>query len=251
MGTDIHLYTERRVDGVWVTCDKWTNDPNYPEEGLRVAYDDMPFHDRNYDLFAMLADVRNGRDFAGCVTGAGFVPIHPPRGVPEDARPEYLALGKDHTPSWATLAELLAYDWTQKSTKSGIVDLRGLARWKINGRPEGWSGGISGPGIRVFDAQEALLRVEAVLKRQQKQDWYQLYHLPGTDFSIDEGAYKPAQKALVEAIATELGCPRPHFQVNWEVQYSKAAGNFWTYEIPRLLRLGKPEDVRICYFFDN
>jgi len=42
------------------------------------------YGDRNYNAFAILADVRNGYGFAGCDTGDGFVPISTPKGFPDD-----------------------------------------------------------------------------------------------------------------------------------------------------------------------
>ena len=50
-----------------------------------VGYNYEPYGDRNYNLFAILANVRNGTAFAGCKTGEGFNPISNPKGVPSDA----------------------------------------------------------------------------------------------------------------------------------------------------------------------
>src|SRR5215475_2639659 len=59
MGCDIHFYVERKDDDKWVTADKWMPDP-YADEGeeprLIVDHDDCFYGERNYDLFAMLAD---------------------------------------------------------------------------------------------------------------------------------------------------------------------------------------------------
>jgi hypothetical protein len=103
MGCDIHLYVERRENGAWITCDQWSKDEgdDYPH----VDYQKSFYRGRNYDLFAIFADVRNGRGFAGCETGDGFVPICAPRGVPDDCCPEYRAAvegyGEDgHSHSW-------------------------------------------------------------------------------------------------------------------------------------------------------
>ena len=69
MGCDIHLYVERKVPGIgWVSLE----DPNEHYNGLT---------NRNYSIFAILANVRNGRGFAGIVTGTGFNPISEPRGL--------------------------------------------------------------------------------------------------------------------------------------------------------------------------
>ena len=67
MGTDIHSIAQVKRDGQWVTV------------AIGIAGDQ-----RNYNTFAMLANVRNGRGFAGCWTSTGFPVIHEPRGLPED-----------------------------------------------------------------------------------------------------------------------------------------------------------------------
>jgi len=40
--------------------------------------------DRNYDTFAVYANVRNGHGFAGVKTGEAWEPISEPRGFPDD-----------------------------------------------------------------------------------------------------------------------------------------------------------------------
>ena len=67
MGTDIHSIVQVRKKDKWVTV------------GVGVAGDS-----RSYNTFAMLANVRNGRGFAGVKTSDGFPVIHEQRGLPED-----------------------------------------------------------------------------------------------------------------------------------------------------------------------
>lgn len=71
-----------------------------------------PYQDRNYVLFAILADMRNEWDIE---------PISQPRGFPDDMsgymRREAQEL--EHTPSWLSLAELVAHDWDGLSVKVG------------------------------------------------------------------------------------------------------------------------------------
>lgn len=91
MGCDIHWSVERRRDdGLWERC-----------EG--AGYDE-----RNYDLFAALANVRNCYE--------RVTPIAEPRGMPHDVSPEVKAESDawdpdGHSHSWHTLETLLAYDW--------------------------------------------------------------------------------------------------------------------------------------------
>src|ERR1044072_1167734 len=118
MGTDIHLFVEKRVNGKWLSCDKWTVDRDGYYDGYykHVDYKDSYYDDRNYDVFAMLANVRNGSGFAGCDTGDGFNVIAMPRGYPDDLSEEvkeYTDQYTEHTPTWLSLKEILEFDWNQ------------------------------------------------------------------------------------------------------------------------------------------
>ena len=120
MGCDIHFYVEtQNENGEWVSADRWTKD----DDGeTYVAFQDAFYPGRNYNLFSILADVRNGIGFAGVKTGDGFEPISMPRGVPADACQEYKNQvsnwdGDGHSHSWYTLNELIDYDWDAKKTK--------------------------------------------------------------------------------------------------------------------------------------
>lgn len=142
MGCDIHLYVEKRnADGKWEPLpgeDPWIakiqkiiadqkergeSDPyweNWLAEKLEhpQVLSDWLYDGRSYNLFAILADVRNGYGFAGIPTGDGFVPIADPRGLPEDVTDEVRAEYKEwdvdaHSASYHTLRQLEEYDWTQ------------------------------------------------------------------------------------------------------------------------------------------
>ena len=90
MGCDIHLYVERKVEGAWKSVHDFAPD-KYGEGVADVSYEDRWYSDRNYDLFAILADVRNGHGFAGVATGEGFTPIADPKGIPADCDPQIKA----------------------------------------------------------------------------------------------------------------------------------------------------------------
>lgn len=246
MGTDIHMYVERRAstDAPWETADRWSE----TEYGTQCKH---IFGDRSYDTFAILADVRNGSGFAGVRTGDGFVPISEPRGLPSDMSPElaaHLAEGIEHTPSWLTLADIQQYDWTQTTRKSGIVDLSELARWKQRGRPEMWSGGIGGPGIGIVDATDAVPVIEDALSacsviahgQSRAASWWDLYHSE-ENVVID----------VTALLQRRFGFQRPHFLVTWKVSYADAASEFLWKVVPRLWRLGEPENVRLVFYFDS
>ena len=84
MGCDIHLFCEIKVDeGKWKGLVEATQE--YQDEDWLSFRNIGPNYDgRNYNLFSILANVRNGYGFAGCDTGDGFVPIDKPRGLPDD-----------------------------------------------------------------------------------------------------------------------------------------------------------------------
>ncbi len=86
--TDIIARAERREDGKWTTI-----------LGIYL------FEHRDYGLFSFLAGVSND---------SGITPISKPRGLPDDiAQDEDPWLG-EHSHSWLSIDELLAFDYDQK-----------------------------------------------------------------------------------------------------------------------------------------
>ena len=231
MGTDIHFYVEKRLNNrsLWQTADEWLDEAPY---GPHVPYAKAYYSDRNYDLFAILANVRNGQGFAGVRTGAGFQPIAEPRGWPSDCCPELSSLDIGHTPSWLTLAEILDFDWTQTTTKTGWLSLQKWASWRMRPgeAPNDYWGGVRGPRIQHWTNEQVETR------------WLELNGKPGEYYKLE------LDPALQEAFA-------PGFEiwteVEWQVTYSQAAKSFWYDTVPRLLRLGSPSNVRCVFFFDS
>lgn len=231
MGCDIHLYVEVKKDGKWVSADTWETDDGWTDVTKHF------YSGRNYDLFAMLANVRNGRGFAGCDTGDGFNPISEPKGLPEDVSPEVKKLSEQwdadgHSHSHLTVQELLDYDWTQTTTKRGIVDAPTFFEWSRWQRSEGlgpdnYCGGVSGGSIREITEEEMKALIDKAL----------------VNF-LDESVF--FKKKVIE---TSL--PHEYCSVSWKTPYYRAAGEFLSETFFRLIRLGKPEDVRIVFFFDN
>lgn len=82
MGTDINCYGERRTkDGTWEALGPFTEkvyhyDEEEPVTAFYQEYNTGPYSERNYRLFAYLADVRN---WYGDIT-----PWDNPRGIPDD-----------------------------------------------------------------------------------------------------------------------------------------------------------------------
>lgn len=115
MGCDIHEYYEIRRNGVWEPADLH---PVPDTSGMSLEEEDRIFEahwghpldlDRDYDLFALLAGVRNSIEIE---------PITTPRGLPDDLSAALQAIWTEvevwcHHPSWLTLDELLRFDWDQ------------------------------------------------------------------------------------------------------------------------------------------
>lgn len=212
MGCDIHIIAERRDStGAW----KLIGEARRDEEGWM----DMPepYNGRNYDLFAILANVRNGIGFAGCDTGDGFKPIAMPRGIADDASPEFKEWaerwGRDgHSHSWLTVRELMECDWTQTTKHRGWANAATIEKWDGKSEPSDYCGGVSGRDIEHVTVQEIRRRLPEMTP-EQKRNYY----------------------AVVE----------------WGQTYGESVGEFLTDTLPKLVEFGDPDNVRICFFFDN
>ncbi|MFB9990617.1 hypothetical protein ACFFLM_01260 [Deinococcus oregonensis] len=128
MGTDIYERWEIRQEGRWQEVElvppfDWETATD-EEEAVLFAH--PAFLDRDYRLFAVLADVRNT---------FGVRPIAPPRGLPQDASAtNRLHFAELHSYefyglSFVTLSELLAYDWQQIITDSRRIWLPPESLW--------------------------------------------------------------------------------------------------------------------------
>lgn len=242
MGCDIHMRTEIRKKNKWVALGKIFKSPYYDPkkktEKDKSGYiwndpkTDEIWEGRNYNLFAMLANVRNGRGFAGCKTGEGFNPISMPKGIPEDASAEYKKMAKEwdgdgHSHSYLTLKELLEYDWEQVSTLYGVVSPMEYAYFKKHGHPNSWCGAVGGGSVKMITNEQMDLIVKSGMAR------------------AIEKAFK-----LNHSIAWGLA-GQFYTEVSWNRTYKQCAGYFYTKTIPQMKKLGKPEDVRLVFFFDN
>lgn len=266
MGCDIHFYVERKVDGKWVSADKWTPNKYAGDEGepsMCVEYEDRFYRDRNYDLFSMLANVRNGFGFAGCDTGDGFKPIAMPRNLPFDVSPEVKdesdRYGCDgHSHSWLTLAELKSYDWKgQVSKHRGWVDAWNFVLWRKGGKPQSWSDGISGQMVEHISNQKMAWLVdpandEIIFEGDEPQ--------PGS--FQDRGYTTSLQRKMKQAgsfPAGSLGAEITdrgtsyYVLVEWDESYYESVKDFVDKLLPKLeaLSYGKLENVRIVFWFDN
>ena len=174
MGTDIHMVAQVLTSRKYSEGEYWdtigpvfADDfyyPSWPPSAFPRATTVHPYRGRNYELFSVLADVRNGSGFGGVDTGDRITPISKPRGLPEGVdvddegmidgihwhsrgiRPAWLG---DHSHSWLMLRELVEYDWDAPIVKRGVVSESELLHAIETGAPSSWSSGISGGGITV------------------------------------------------------------------------------------------------------
>jgi hypothetical protein len=221
MGCDIHYFVEvQQEDNSWKTLEvpDWRNYKTHQE--WEEACPKWHYHHRNYSVFAVLADVRNGRGFAGCDLGDPVTPIFPPRGLPADVSAETKAASDDwgrdgHSHSHLTVRELLDYDWGAPQTVREVIPLAAYAKYFETGEvgfPEACSF-IRGRNIKTV--AENIAR-EILLGKRTKED------------NIEY-----------------------HVKVQYQVPIRETCRYFHDTVIPALVGLGDPDRVRIVFFFDN
>lgn len=153
MGTDIHETFYAKIEGEW--------------KEIESTYGG----NRHYNLFAHLADVRNGYGFAGTITGTPVTPIADPRGLPvwltmekrpddgdEDALDEWYSdhwFG-DHSFTWLTADEILAREFYQGGYDVGVITIDQYKTWDRNA-PDDYSGDIWGRDIHVAEREEDIV----------------------------------------------------------------------------------------------
>lgn len=224
MGCDIHIIAEVKVDGKWQpNQDKIFPNPSYePEakhEWQKDEFKTEPDDNRSYDWFSVLADVRNGRGFAGISTGEGFKVIAEPRGVPDDASEQWKETverwGSDmHSQSWLNISDFDKFDWNQVSMKRGVITLDEYKKLRgTNQSPDYWCGSVGGGNTRTLTEEEA-------------------------DKFLDSGS-EPNGESLYVAY-------------QWSVLYS----DWFKWKIQRVIEplrelTKKYGDARLCFGFDN
>lgn len=119
MGCDIHCYLERfdKSENRWISCSFFDE-----EQRLFPVYSN-----RDYALFSILANVRNGNRF---VNGklVKFIPIDYPRGLPNDVSElvlaEYEKYKEDyHSESYLLVSELYEAKKLSKTNKEVLKPL--------------------------------------------------------------------------------------------------------------------------------
>lgn len=158
MGCDIHLHTERKIKGSWVNL--------HSDLGV----------DRNYTLFAILADVRNYGE---------NVPINSPKGVPTDASKEYLQSVEDmdtdgHSHSYLTLQEILDYLPEAQVKYTGMISQEQSDQLDTGVLPTSWCRSTNATGFLYrewYDSESSLVDLVDNMKLLQCD-------VPDTDIRI-------------------------------------------------------------------
>ena len=253
MGCDIHLRVEKRGPEGWRPVEKMVP-ARYPDfEGEMEP--ERWFHQRNYDAFAILANVRNGRGFGGELTGEGFDPIAEPRGLPADLWDGY---GEgdwfgDHSFSWVSARELVELDWSKTSTHRGLVTASTYHNWRQYDReemrpPKMYCSSVSGAGVRILPSKEVDRLLDAMVERARAEvgaqsGWGQVFDrmLYGPDGRRDD--FHGGRGELYGVYA----------ECSWVEFYSESAGQLYTRLVPRLKKLAGEDldSVRIVFGFDS
>lgn len=190
------------------------------------------FSERNYGLFAILADVRNGRGFAGDKIGEPTVPISAPRGIPADASEGYASEVDDgHSHTWYLLSELLDYDWDGHYSVNSLLAHPRSPWARAHGEP-------MPPLPEGFDFDDWAQTLELVLNVEGEEAAYQRWPCMGFCSGISGGDAHEWRR------------------VAWRVTHRHQAGEEWFQWLDKLKaeadQEGRPYDqVRICMFFDS
>lgn len=204
MGCDIHPYVEMKGDdGKWHAVKPAGNDPRWakPED---IEWD----FNRSYHSFSVLAGVRNSDEYR---------PIAEPRGIPEDASQEVKDESErwdsdGHSHSWLSLSEILAYDWDQKVTNTGIVGESEFKSFMEKGEPESWCGGVGGGNVKHITNSE----MKRIVMEGRAEG--------------DEAFY--------------------YTELTWETKVKDYCGTLLSF-VESLKKLGDPERIRVVFWFDN
>lgn len=166
MGCDIRIYVERK-----------SNSWNLVSE-LDIR--------RNYDLFAILADVRNGYGTAGVNRSEGFNPISDPRGLPADISDEVKEIVEGSLLdkfgySWLSLGELLAYDWSQTTTQFAVLNAKEYQAFLRDGYPSaGGRRGLISDRAKMISEYDMRKLLSNEVERKPETDYYTSVSWPET-----------------------------------------------------------------------
>lgn len=175
--------------------------------------------DRNYNLFAILGNVRNSFDLVSITDSRGL-----PGDISEGTRK---ALSYEHSATFIMLQEILDFDWEQVYIESGTTDAVTIKEWyprrhKLGKNfPSWWCLGTNRPHLSYYDMLDY----------------------------IKKGNVKEAE---VPSMFETKG--HPVAVIQWAVPYSEAAEQFFELAVTPMKELAiqyGTENVRIVMDFDS
>lgn len=195
MGCDIHVMVEarnfpgRREKGDWINVDDWRYNPWYPDDDEPMLSLRSIYRDRNYELFAFLAGVRNYGDNPSFEFDRGI-----PKDVAGPTRTEYDSWGSDaHTPGYATLAELKEkISAVSKIQRKGMVHKDQVKRYNETGEtPESWAqwvGGAFADRYEWLEWEDEVRCFDAILSaiEERKRDVFWIFDAEKDDGRFDQ-----------------------------------------------------------------
>jgi hypothetical protein len=213
MGTDIH--------GVFQAYDaalrEWLDVESDYEQG------------RHYQLFAVLAGVRNGIGFAGVKTGEPVRPIAQPRGLP----PGFVMDGEDHPISDVAYME----PWRRKNHQAG----EGLAIW-MGDHSHSW---LEGDEMLRWYADAPGVIKTGVLARSVYEAWSGT----GNPTSWAGAVWGPSVVTINDNAAERAATPDwTHIACEWDVSLREELAHFFE-EVERLVK--KHGRIRFVFGFDS
>jgi len=230
MGCDIHAAIEYKDEKGWhALMHDNKRFGKFGDEDKQTARLNL---NRDYDLFAVLANVRNGRGFAGCLTSTAFDSISDQRGLPEDITTEAQeSCWGDHSDTWVSLAGILAFDWTRSTTHYGVVSAREFEQWD---RMKEWE-----PAPRSYCGDVTGGQTKKISPTKMRS------HIKETVGELRGAAYQEALEKLD---------PNLYTQISWEETYTYSTRQMWEKILPPMLKLGSqygPDNVRLVMNFDS
>lgn len=253
MGADIHDFCEVNGNGSWEKVGDEFENPYYrPEDPLddwNRPRTNHPYGMRNYSLFGFLAGVRSDEVPA----------LAQPRGVPEDASGEYKAEVKrwgcdGHSHSYFTLQELLDYPYYDESApREGYVTLDEYARYKREGHPNSWCGGVGG-GMVVHLSNEDMdeLVADPDFPKKNTKKLFEIIRKCNKQYPV-----VLANIEKLEAKYEDSGVvPEFHYytHITWKQPARECLGEWWFKSLEQMKKLAPDGDyskVRYVFFFDN
>lgn len=208
MGCDIFYEVSYKEDNEWKSA----------------GIEDWPYIDRNYELFAILANVRNSFD---------IIPIKD-RGYLELEDTNSREYREDDVYAYHTLKNIKDYDWNQMINMHGLLKIKEYGEWIEKGKKERPKKYWSAMGGRLY-IEISNEGMENIINN-----------------TPDKG------EEISNAIFKCKGWPQNinfYTKVEWNETCAEISSNFYNEIIPRLQELadkyGGDENVRFLFGFNN